>query len=417
MKVKLKVVGVFVIFLIGNLVFKSVINNDNKTFEVKREVNKEMLSMMLENDEGNYEEVTQNTWPDEGYMFNTTLSHCENGGELSWDSEKKIVVMNGVSSDKCYVYFDKAKITLANYIKGLYTGTQGDNNLYLHFGLQNGAGDSSYRYAGASDTTNNFVCFGYDSKNGECPSDNLYRIIGVFGDNVKLIKWDYATYELLGTDGDYKTTYKSSIGAGTSKGVNTQDKLGGYYWNYNANTTINNGYGSNVWSMSFLNKINLNTNFINNIGKNWAEKIAMTTWKVGGDRFAKIAEQTPPTAYVNEIVSPILIENKKIGLLYVSDYLFAASPNYWNLVGYNSSDATKDYRAAINSNWLYMGLIEWTITPQTDDNYLVADIVSVGNISFSSSGGFAVRPVFNLESTVNYASGNGTMDKPFIIAM
>lgn len=66
--------------------------------------------------------------------------------------------------------------TLAEYIKSQYTGTQGENSLYYHnSSLTNGAGDNSYRYAGAN--PNNFVCFGSDVS--PCPTDNLYRIIGV----------------------------------------------------------------------------------------------------------------------------------------------------------------------------------------------------------------------------------------------
>ena len=97
--------------------------------------------------------------------------------------------------------------SLASYIKSKYT-SQGSNGLYYHdSSLANGAGDNSYRFAGASDKVNNYVCFG--STQSPCPADNLYRIIGVFGDKVKLIKYDYANSNLLGTNGDYDTdTYK-----------------------------------------------------------------------------------------------------------------------------------------------------------------------------------------------------------------
>ena len=111
-------------------------------------------------------------------------------------------------------------------------------NIYHHTSsLANGAGDNSYRYAGASDQVNNFVCFG--STTSPCPTDNLYRIIGVFGENnhgvtgkqlVKLIKYDYATSNLLGTDGDYKgsSTPNSSSYKGSLLSIDI------YYWNYKA---------------------------------------------------------------------------------------------------------------------------------------------------------------------------------------
>lgn len=159
------------------------------------------------------------------------------------------------------------------------------SNIYYHdASLTNGAGDNSYRYAGAN--PNNFVCFGSDAS--PCPTDNLYRIIGVFGDNyhgvtgkqlVKLIKYDYATSVLLGIDGDYASsrTPDATYYKGSLSSVNT------YYWNYKATNSA-----TNTWSTSLLNKTNLNTNFINNIGSTWADKIATTTWKVGGNTWANI---------------------------------------------------------------------------------------------------------------------------------
>ena len=70
--------------------------------------NENMLSMMLETEaeSGNYEMTTRDSWPTSGYKFNSILSKCENGGEISWDDENKRVLMSGNASDKCYVYFD-----------------------------------------------------------------------------------------------------------------------------------------------------------------------------------------------------------------------------------------------------------------------------------------------------------------------
>ena len=139
--------------------------------------------MMLETetDSNIYEMITQSNWPTEGYVFNSLLSGCENGGKLYWsDAEQKIIMESNVS-DKCYVYFDKEenKVLLVDYVKSLYTGTQGENGIYYHdSNLTNGANDNSYRFAGASSQVNNFVCFG--TEESPCPNDNLYRIIGVF---------------------------------------------------------------------------------------------------------------------------------------------------------------------------------------------------------------------------------------------
>ena len=297
--------------------------------------------------------------------------------------------------------------TLTCHVAKLYTDTQGENSMYYHDSdLENGAGDKSYRYAGPSNTTNNFVCFGSDE--ATCPTDNLYRIIGVIDNKVKLIKYDYATSTLLGTDGDYyreRTT--SSDYKGSLSSVNT------YFWNYKAS-----GSSSSVWSTSLLNKTNLNTNFINNIGSDWANKIASTTWKVGGGTTANISGSIPETAYQYEVgtnASSTTYE-AKIGLMYVSDYYYAASPSAWTLVG-NNSDSTRDYRAATSNNWIYMGFIEWTISRNSARSNSAFYVFGGGNAGYSDAhSNFGVRPVFNLKSTVAYVGGSGTQSDPIRIA-
>ena len=49
-------------------------------------------------------------------MFNEEMSKCEQGSKLSWDDTNKKVVMEGNTSDKCYVFFDKySPIKINNY--------------------------------------------------------------------------------------------------------------------------------------------------------------------------------------------------------------------------------------------------------------------------------------------------------------
>ena len=95
------------------------------------------------------------------------------------------------SNNKTSEYISKnieiTSMNLSEYVMSQYTGTQGENNIYYHdANLTNGAGDNSYRYAGASTDVNNYICLG--SSEIICPADNLYRIIGVFGDNNHGIK-------------------------------------------------------------------------------------------------------------------------------------------------------------------------------------------------------------------------------------
>ena len=428
MKKKYRIIlytSIFLLCVVASIIL--VVKKSNSVYEEESKPkvvkHKSMLSMNLEQTagSGDYKTVTQSGWPTEGYKFNAELSRCENGSTLSWDDTKKAVIVSGNLSDKCYVYFDIYQPTLAEYIKSQYTGTQGENNIYYHDSdLANGAGDNSYRYAGAN--PNNFVCFGSDTS--PCPTDNLYRIIGVFGENyhgvtgkqlVKLIKYDYMTTDELGTDGDYSQTYKEWGMDSTYKGTyGDGERIGVYYWNYKAT-----GSATNTWSTSLLNKTNLNTNFINNIGTTWANKIATVTWKVGGNTWANIGTKTSSVAYTNEITNPVTTNttdnattySAKIGLMYVSDYGFAASPDAWTLTmsSYNNTTAT-------NNNWMYMGLYEWTISRSADVSnrafYVLFDGRVLGNgVNLS----YGVRASFNLESSVSYVSGSGSMSDPIVI--
>ena len=299
--------------------------------------------------------------------------------------------------------------SLADYVKSLYTGTQGENSIYYHdSNLTNGAEDNSYRFAGASDQVNNYVCFG--STQSQCPADNLYRIIEVFGDKVKLIKSDYATSVLLGADGDYSNMYTADNFDNSNYKGNNLANIAAYNWNKS---------NQNTWSLSNLNKTNLNKNFITNIGADWAAKIAETTWKVGGNTEAKIREQPAKIAYQNEIVGPVTTNttdnakeySAKIGLMYASDYGFAAAPSSWttNLYSYEGT--------AIKSvNWMYMGLAEWTISRKADNTSSVFIVNNTGRVSNNGSYyAYGVRPVFYLTSSVNYVSGSGTAADPIRI--
>ena len=330
------------------------------------------ISMNLEQTAGagDYKTVTQSSWPTEGYKFNAELSRCEKGSTLSWDDTKKEVIVSGNLSDKCYVYFDIYQPTLAEYIKSQYTGTQGDNGIYYHNStLANGAGDNSYRYAGASDSVNNYICLGSDE--ATCPDANLFRIIGVFGAQTKVIR---------------------------------AKSIGDQKWNTSAD---------NTWSSSSLNTY-LNGEYLTSLGT-LADKIATTTWKVGGGTYANISQSVPATAYQYEVGSSASTTtyDAKIGLMYVTDYYYSASPSAWTLVGWNSSDATKDYRAVKTTNWLYLGSYEWTISRNSVTTNSAFDVGSLGSVGgYNVTYSYAVRPSFNLLSSTTYVSGSGSMSDP-----
>lgn len=125
MKKKLIIITIFIVLMGILLIFNY--NNSSKEDSIESiksgETKKyeKMLTMMLEtgNKTGEYKKTTASKWPTSGYRFNTTLSKCENGGELSWDDTKKTVVMMGTSADKCYVYFDKFSLVSISNINNV----------------------------------------------------------------------------------------------------------------------------------------------------------------------------------------------------------------------------------------------------------------------------------------------------------
>ena len=252
------------------------------------------------------------------------------------------------------------------------------------------------------DNVKNFVCFGSDAST--CLTENLYRIIGVFNNQVKLVKYDYAKSSLLGTDGGFSQEYSYYYFSGKQGENPSSNSL--YYWNSDTVT--------NTWSESNLNKVNLNTNFVNNIGTTWAEKIATTTWKVGGGSDANIIFSVPKTAYQYEVGSSAssTTYDAKIGLMYVSDYYYAASPSAWTLVGYNS-DYTKSYASAKGENWLYGGGWDWTISRNSDVSGNAFLVHYTGYVNYYYVDNYlGVRPSFSLLSSTTYVSGSGSMSDP-----
>ncbi len=371
---------------------------------------------------------------------------------------------------------------LSDCIKLLHDkSTYGASNLIYHDGEKDYEGeenyeleaeDNSYRYTGSYEKVNNYVCFG--EKCSTDPSDpdynNLYRIIGTFQNEegeyeTKLIKADYANKELLGegtktpsdlsqanteTDGSYAiNTYSAKSTSNELKDTFAHRYKGNltevdrYRWQENGDTST-----AAKWPTSLLNKIHLNTNYYNSIDPTYQKLIKSHTWILENDNatWDNIALGTNTKSVYDYEIGANSKANQKttdpenIGLLYVSDYLYGASPKNWNKKPFNNklnytSDGTKtdkfnnpagswpigqennDYRSATDSNWLYMGLWEWLMT-QRYNSFVFAFIVRAhGFVNHDSvgTGAYPVRPSFYLESNVKYKSGTGTFEDPYTI--
>ena len=295
------------------------------------------------------------------WVNSTSSSYTFTGLSAGTKYNFKVYVKDtaGHSSSQKSVSATTEDNTFASYIKDLYT-SDGVNGIYYHnSSLTNGAGDNSYRYSGAN--PNNYVCFG--STAATCPNDNLYRIIGVFDNQVKLIK---------------STSY------------------GEYAWD--------SSY-SNDWSSSDINNT-LNSTYLNSLGSTWRSKIATHTWYVGGHT-TYIA--TAKKFYNAE--SSGTTWNGKVGLMYVSDYGYAANSNAW-------SDYLRDYNDYSSTNWLFLGSSEWTIAPDSSGSYSVFSVNLSGGLANSTANlGYSARPVFYLNSNVALENGTGSSSDPYRLAV
>ena len=310
-------------------------------------------------------DATEQTWNFTLTYLNQSYDQSANYGnsmttEVSMSKEEYVPTLADVCPDGG---------NLASCIADLNTlAGDGTDSIYYHDAdLANGAQDNSYRYSGAN--PNNYVCFGVtgaDCQNAE----NQYRIIGVFNNQVKLIK---------------ATSY------------------GDYAWDAD---------DVNTWDASTKPDIytTLNTTYYNTLGSEWQNLIVETTWQVGGMNWS--TTNTVKQYYDVEVGTGQsgYEETMKIGLMYVSDYGYGANPEKWT-TALNEENYGTD-------NWLYLGSDEWLISRFTDTPALAFDVRSGnGGLVYPDNVGntFAVRPSFSLTSTVTISSGTGTSTDPFVL--
>ena len=109
--------------------------------------------------------------------------------------------------------------------------------------------------------------------------------------------------------------------------------------------------------------------------------------------------------------------NKKIAIMYASDYGYAAS-NICKSVVTNISEYSADL--CTSTNWLYSGSGEWLLPQLSDNSYFAFLVRSSGFVISDLSvnlNEFAVRPVLSLSSNVKISGGEGTSQKPYMLSI
>ena len=159
--------------------------------------------------------------------------------------------------------------------------------------------------------------------------------------------------------------------------------------------------------------ITLNNGYYNSLETTWQNLIADATWQVGGVSYEDVNNNPVKITYNYEVgINQIgYKEVMKIGLIYISEYGFASSPETWTTNMGSLNDIT--------NNWMHIGLNEWTISKYLDDLghawYIGANgfLIPDGTVATEY---YAVRPTFYLTPNVTYIPGDGSQQNPFRIA-
>ena len=295
-----------------------------------------------------------------------------------------------------------------NYVNGLYAYDASSNGLE-----RDTTSDNNIRYVGGE--PNNYVEF-----NGEA-----WRIIGVFGSNLKLVRDELLTTYSF----DNKTTAQ---GIENNYGTNDWTKsyirefLNDYY--YNGKTITCHSDSATAWVEGLTAKHETiacpDINKINATAKNMIQK---SLWYLGGTNWK--TSVPPYDSYpVDELYASergtevysdhVTASSDYIGLIYPSDY------------GYASTDAScrQNLRAGLtytnnsyggaptckNNNWLFKGTWYWTISPHSSYSNLVFSVDSDGRLNdHRALYRVGVRPSIFLNSDIKIVSGSGTKDDAF----
>ena len=272
--------------------------------------------------------------------------------------------------------------------------------------------DQNIRYYGSN--PNNYVSF----------NNELWRIIGVFGNNVKLIR---------------------------------SESLGNLSWD-SSESTINSGWGVNEWSQSDL-KNYLNTMYYggtsvtcyngqsnktttcptNTLDNTAKALIDNHTWNTGAPNYNELYNNTTKSydtvefykaergtvngkicssgSWCNDTVTRTTEWTGYIALPYVTDWAYASSEKDCN----TKIDQSSTYKCK-NNNWMHYGStwndVMWVLSPNAlpDSAYNAWLVDGGGNTGSSRAAGpFSAFPTIYLKSNILIESGTGTSSDPYIL--
>ena len=362
------------------------------------------------------------------------------------NTTNKINLVIGVSTSKDNIILpdymklissnEEPKELLADYITNLYTtsskSTVTNNSITYNYApsvslMNDRLGSSStdidggnIRYYGAS--PNNYIYFNCsDYNNQSSDTCELWRIIGVFKNQVKLIR-----NETIGT---YSwDSSASSVNSGKGKNEWSQADLmkllnpghesesvgGSLYYNSSSGTCYNESSNATT-----------TCNFTSSGIKNDATRsmIAEVTWNLGG--------WNSPEIYSNQIYGyergtkvysgRSTTWSGKVALAYPSDYGYATDLSKCSKTLYNYENSSGSYACRTN-DWMYPIITNsgstagWLLTPYYTTELTAFFVYSAGYVNYGSNvcGALGAAPVLYLSSDESIVEGTtGTESNPF----
>ncbi len=249
---------------------------------------------------------------------------------------------------------------------------------------------TEYRYRGGDSVVKNYVTF----------NNETWRIIGVIPTE--------------DTSGNVENRFK----------IVKDTSIGNKKWNETQDTTTNS---YNNWVTGTLNTY-LNNDYYNTLSSDAKNMIGTTKYYLGGYENSNITSdvmwQYERKNDANRSgyyygTNPIMQSdaNKKIALMYVSDYGYGASKECTRILSNYISSAN----CKTTNNWLDKSVNTWLLPQKSDYSQFAFALYSTGCVSNNYydvyGAGYAVRPVLSLSSNVKISGGEGTSGSPYILSI
>ena len=248
---------------------------------------------------------------------------------------------------------------------------------------------TEYRYRGGDSVVKNYVTF----------NNETWRIIGIIPTE--------------DTNGNVENRFK----------IIKDTSIGNMKWNTTKDTATNS---YNNWVTATLNTY-LNNDYYNTLSTDAKNMIGTTKYYFGGYNTSEITSDvmwqyerkndTNRSGYYYG-TNPVMQNdvNKKIAIMYASDYGYGASKECTStLVNYDGSENCKT-----TNNWLDKSQHTWLLPQRSDYSSAAFNVYSTGYVnSYRDVYNFedAVRPVLSLSSNVKISGGEGTSSNPYTLSI